>query len=169
MTFDPLEEPIGPRSSALGREGNRDGVGERPERGARKRGRKGHTMYRSSWRNCTDDAKMGGICLEKKKKTATTVQGLCFYIYNPTRQAELKEGYLRRRHLRNKLWVPHSLLFCTVVAPWLLQSQHTAAASALPARKGLFPAALLHVQGFSCAVGLEPAEGLGDPLPSDTL
>lgn len=29
MTFDPLEEPIGPRSPALGREGSRDGAGER--------------------------------------------------------------------------------------------------------------------------------------------
>lgn len=81
----------------------------------------------------------------KKKKTHTTVQGLCFYIYNPTRQAELKEGYMRQRHLRNKLWDPHSLMWCTVVALWLLRSLHTAGDSALPAGKVLFPAAPVHV------------------------
>lgn len=84
VTFDRLEEPIGPRLPALGREGQqrgREGDGGR-SKGSRK---KGHTMYRSSWRNCTDDAMMGGTCLEEKKN----LQGLCFYIYNPTRQAEL--------------------------------------------------------------------------------
>lgn len=43
-----------------------------------------------------------------EKKNQTNLQGLCFYIYNPTRQAELKEGYLRQRHLRNKWRGTHS-------------------------------------------------------------
>lgn len=168
MTFDPLEQPIGPRSPALGREGSGDGAGERL------RGEQGKGEEKVI--PCIGAA--GGIAqmmlrregyVWRKKKPHTTVQGLCFYIYNPTRQAELKEGYMRQRHLRNKLWGPHSLMWCTVMAPRLLQSLHTAADSALPAGKGLFPAALVHVQGFSCATGLEPVQGLGDPVPSDTL
>lgn len=54
---------------------------------AREGEKKGHTMYRSSWRNCTDDAKMGGTCLEKKN-----LQGLCFYIYNQTGRQGSKRG-----------------------------------------------------------------------------
>lgn len=54
-----------------------------------------------------------------------------------------------------------SLLKNLVVAPWLLQSQQAAAASALLARQDLFPAAPLQVSSFGCAAGLEPAEGLG--------
>lgn len=73
MTFDRLEEPIGPRLPELGREGKGAGMrrgGDEMEGEAREGEKKGHTMYRSSWRNCTDDAKMGGTCLEKKTSRA---------------------------------------------------------------------------------------------------
>jgi len=107
VTFDRLEEPIGPRPPVLGREGKGAGMGRGGDRGGSKgKGKKkGHAMYRNSWSNCTDHGKMGATCLERKKKN---LQGLCFYIYNPTRQAELKEGYMRQRHLGNKLWGPRS-------------------------------------------------------------
>lgn len=88
MTFDRLEEPIGPRLPVLGREGSRDGRGGDEMEGVAREGeKKGHTMYRSSWRNCTDDAKMGGTCLEKKN-----LQGLYVYIYNQTGRQGSKRG-----------------------------------------------------------------------------
>lgn len=74
MTFDRLEELIGPRFPVPGREGSGDGRGRGEIAGeAREGDKKGHSMYRSSWRNCTDDAKMGGTCLEKKKNSMAYV------------------------------------------------------------------------------------------------
>lgn len=60
--------------------------------GSKGRGKKkGHTMYRSSWRNCTDDAKMGGTCLEKKKTKPTSRAYVSIFTTPPGRQT-LKRG-----------------------------------------------------------------------------
>lgn len=104
-----------------------------------------------------------GHVWRKKKK----LQGLCFYIYNPTRQAELKEGYLRQRHLRNKLWGPHSSVVhghCLKPGrgtPALAISTQQQPLLSRPGRTPSFPAAPLHIKSFGCSAGLEPAEGLG--------
>lgn len=107
--------------------------------GEQGKGKKCHTMYRSSWRNCTDDGNMGGTSLEEKKN----VQGLCFYIYHRTRQAELQEGYLRQRHLRNKLGSPSSCM--GLLKTWLWQpgscKLDTEQQPLLSGGQGLFPAA----------------------------
>lgn len=47
------------------------------------------------------------------------------------------------------------------VAPWISQSQHTAATSTLPSGQGLFPAAPPHAKRFGCAAGPELWEACG--------
>lgn len=91
------------------------------------------------------------------------VRGLCFYIYHCTRQAELEEGYLRQRHLRNKLGSPSSCM--GLLKTWLwqpgsckLDTEQQPLLSGPGRGSSLLP---LSVNSFSCAAGLEPAEDLG--------
>lgn len=101
------------------------------------------------------------------RKKKTLLQGLCFYIYNPSRQAEPKEGYLRQRHLRNKLWIPCSSM---VHGHYLKPGCGTLALVIPTQSSGLCSPGWAGVLPYCSTLckWVRACDGLGDLLLSDT-